>query len=155
MQPFEGHLGAWHGTNAFRLMPTDPLHDAPMHVTASSAAGGVLVQVAYTWTHPEDGEQEGLLVFGPGEDAGTAAAFWADSWHQSSRPRILEGTLEDGVATVGYTYAGEWRWDIVVDARTPDVLIVAMHNVVPPSAAKDDMAAGPYAAMQAELRRAR
>lgn len=124
-----------------------------MTARVAPAARGGLTQVAYAWTHPEDGDQEGLLVVGPGDAPGSVVAFWGDSWHQQPEPRTLEGTAEAGVVTVAYAYAGEWRWEIVLDTTEPGALTLTMRNVVPASAASDSMAAGPYAAMAATLRR--
>lgn len=124
-----------------------------MSATVSRAASGLLVQVAYTWEHPADGVQEGLLVLGQGGEPDAIAAFWADSWHQSPEPRSLEGAIEDGVVTVGYDYSGEWRWEVVLDFAAADRLTVTMNNVIPASAATAEMTAGPYAAMRAVMRR--
>ena len=153
MRELGRHDGAWGGTNGFRMMPSDPLQEAPTSAVVSRAASGLLVQVAYTWEHPGDGVQEGLLVLGQGGEPNAIVAFWADSWHQSPEPRSLEGTIEDGVVTVGYDYSGEWRWEIVVDVAELDRLTVTMNNVIPDSAATAEMPAGPYAAMRAVLGR--
>lgn len=154
MRELERHGGAWVGVNAFRLMPGDPTHDARISATVSHAANGELTQIAYSWEHPDDGGQDGLLVIGPGGAPNTVAAFWGDSWHQGPEPRSLEGTVEGGVVTVGYAYSGEWRWEIVVDASTAEQLTLTMSNVVPASAATDEISAGPYPAMHAVMRRA-
>ncbi len=73
MRHIEHHVGAWVGPNGFRLMPSDPLADAPMSATVSLAAGGELAQIAYSWVHPADGEQDGLLVLGQGDEPESAA----------------------------------------------------------------------------------
>jgi hypothetical protein len=151
MEQLSEHVGSWVGTNGFRLMPDDPQHDAPATACVSPAAGGALTEIAYTWSHPGDGEQSGLLVLGPGGEPGAVLAFWGDSWHQGPEPRVLTGDVADGVVTVAYTYAGDWRWELAVDASAPDVLVLTMRNVIPESAATDAMAAGPYAAMVAPL----
>lgn len=148
----ERHAGVFSGTNAFRLMPGDTPQNAPMRAEISHAAKGGLVQLDYTWAHPADGEQRGLLVFGPGDEPGSIAAFWGDSWHQSPAPRTLDGTLDGDSITVGYVYGGDWRWEIVIDAAVPEQVTLTMNNVIPASAAKPDLAAGPYAAMHAVLR---
>jgi hypothetical protein len=153
MDALTGHAGSWTGTNGFRLMPDDPLQDAPASASVSHAAGGHLTQVAYTWSHPQDGDQDGLLVLGAGEEPGTVVGFWADSWHQKPDPRVLAGTVVGGVVSAECTYAGDWGWRIVVDVADPDVLHLSMLNVIPDSAATATMAAGPYPAMWAPLRR--
>ena len=68
--------GAWTGTNGFRLMPADPMHDAPATAEVDVKAGGSLVAISYTWSHPADGPQDGLLVLGAGGDPGGVTAFW-------------------------------------------------------------------------------
>ncbi|MDO9353040.1 MAG: hypothetical protein Q7T55_05065 [Solirubrobacteraceae bacterium] len=153
MAILDAHTGDWAGSNGFRLMPSDPLADAPMRASVALAANGGLTHVTYTWTHPDDGEQEGLLVLGPGEAPGTVVAFWGDSWHQKPEPRLLHGTNDGAVVTVGYVYGGDWRWEIVLDGSEPDRLTLRMDNVIPESAASADLAAGPYAAMSAALTR--
>ncbi|MBF6618782.1 MAG: hypothetical protein ITG02_00945 [Patulibacter sp.] len=153
MRELGRHEGAWAGSNAFRLMPSDRPADAPMTVAISSGAGGHLAQIAYAWTHPSDGAQEGLLVIGHGAESNAVVAFWADSWHQSPEPQSLDGTIEEDVVTAGYEYSGGWRWEIVVDAAVADRLTVTMRNVIPESAATDAMSAGPYDAMRAVLGR--
>jgi hypothetical protein len=147
--------GAWAGTNGFRLMPSDPLAEAAATATVSTAAGGNLGVVAYTWTHPHDGPQDGLLVVGPADEAEADAvtAFWGDSWHQSPAPRVCTGTVDGGVVTVGYEYATQWRWEIVVDLTDPDTLRLRMDNVIPEDFADEGTPAGPYPAMVMELRR--
>lgn len=154
MLQLQRHEGVWAGANAFRLMPGDEPASAPMRATISSAAGGQLTQIAYTWSHADDGEQDGLLVLGPGGEPGAVAAFWGDSWHQGPEPRTLLGTTRGAVVTVGYAYSGDWRWEVEIDASDPDALALTMRNIVPASAARDGMAPGPYAAMHAVLRRA-
>lgn len=154
MSALAGHAGTWTGTNGFRLMPTDPLHEAAATARVAGAAAGHLAEVAYTWSHPADGPQDGLLVVGPGEEAGVVVAFWGDSWHQHPSPKVLDGTVQGGLITVGYTYAGDWQWQVVVDATAPEALTVTMNNVVPESAAGDGTPAGAYPAMQATLVRA-
>ena len=154
MGQFEQHEGVWVGTNAFRLMPGDVPSDAPMKATISRAAKGALTQIAYTWVHPDDGEQDGLLVIGHGEESSTAVAFWGDSWHQSPEPRTLEGTIDGEAVTLVYNYGGDWRWEVIVDASAPDQVVLTMNNVIPESAATAEISAGAYAAMRAELRRA-
>jgi hypothetical protein len=144
--------GAWTGANGFRLMPSDPLHDAPATVEVAMKAGGHLAAIAYTWSHPDDGAQDGLLVLGPAGDAPGVTALWGDSWHQSPEPRVCPGSGEGGLITVGYEYAPGWRWNITVDPTDPTALRLRMENVVPEDAA-EGRAAVSYPAMEMTLRR--
>jgi len=65
--------GSWEGSNSFRLMPGDPFSEAPAAGTLALAAGGCLATFGYTWTHPEDGDQDGLLAFGLASPPASAA----------------------------------------------------------------------------------
>lgn len=147
------HAGSWTGTNEFRLMPADPPYVAAATAQVFIAAGGNLTTVAYRWSHPDDGAQDGLLVVGPEGEPPGAVAFWGDSWHQQPDPTVLHGRLQDGVLVVGYAYGGDWRWEITVDATVPELLALRMDNIVPQSVATEGVVAGPYAAMVTELRR--
>ena len=120
----------------------------------SIAAAGNLIQMVYTWSHREDGAQDGLLVAGPTEEPPGAVALWGDSWHQSPEPKVLVGRTNEGVLTVSYAYGGDWQWQITVDATNADLLVLRMDNIVPQSAATEGVVAGAYPAMVTELRRA-
>ena len=148
------HGGSWIGTNSFRLMPGDAPHVAAATSHVSTAAAGNLTTIAYTWSHPDDGEQEGLLVVGRSGEPPGAVVFWGDSWHQQPEPTVLPGALEDGLLIVSYAYGGDWRWEITVDATDPERFALRMDNIVPESAAAEGGAAGAYSAMVTELRRA-
>ena len=153
MQSLSTHVGRWTGTNAFRLMPADPPHIAAATADVASVAAGNLTAIAYAWSHPADGAQDGLLVIGPSEEVHGAVAFWGDSWHQNPLPTLLSGGVLDDRLVVSYEYGGEWRWQIIVDATIPDSLTITMENVVPESAATDTVGPGAYVAMLADLRR--
>jgi hypothetical protein len=152
MPAFSKHVGSWTGSNGFRLMPDDPPHVAPATADVSTAAGN-LTAIAYTWSHPEDGAQDGLLVIGPDGEPEGAVAFWGDSWHQTPQPTLLAGGFSDGLLAVSYEYGGEWRWQISVETSNPDSLRLRMENIVPKSAETEAGAAGAYTAMLSELRR--
>lgn len=147
----EDHLGEWSGRNDFRLTPFDEPHEAAATATVSAAAGGLLTQIAYTWSHPESGEQSGLLVLSPGEEEPAVAAMWGDTFHQSAAATWLTGAREDGSVVLGYTYAGDWQWRIVIDAPELDRLTIRMDNVVPDSAAAEGYQPGVFWAMRAQL----
>ena len=122
-------MTTWTGSNAFRLMPTDAPHAAVAAAEVTVGAGGNLLSLAYTWLHPDDGAQDGLLVLGPGAE-GTAVALWGDSWHQTPEAQVLTGTVDSGVWTVGYEYVpGQWSWRVTVDASAASELLVVMENV--------------------------
>ena len=144
--------GPWTGTNGFRLMPSDPIHEAPATAEVARKAGGNLVALAYTWVHPADGAQDGFLVLGPDADPGGLTALWGDSWHQSPEPRVCTGTVSEGVLTVGYEYQAGWRWVITVEPIEAGALRLQMDNVIPETAA-DATSAGSYPAMVMDLRR--
>jgi hypothetical protein len=148
---FAHAAGTWQGTNGFRLMPTDDLFTAPATATVALAAGGHLLTLGYTWRHPDDGEQQGLLVLGHGDDAtgpAHATALWADSWHQQAA-RAVDGRADGETVGFEYDYGDGWRWRVTV-TTTGETLALRMLNVVPESAAPS---VGAYEAMVMDLRR--
>jgi len=147
------HVGRWRGSNAFRLTPTDPPYDADADVEVSPAVGGLVTEVSYRWSHPESGSQTGLLVVGASEEPPAVLAFWSDTFHQAPAATCLAGTSGPGTVTLDYTYAGDWRWTIVLDASDPTRLALRMDNTVPESAAPQGFPPGTYWAMKAELER--
>ena len=153
MHALAEHAGAWTGTNQFRLMPTDPFQDSPATAQVSIAARGNLTTIAYTWSHPDDGPQEGLLVVAPSDEPNAVVAMWGDSWHQSPAPRVLDGTFDGARVVARYEYGDDWWWQITIDATIPDALSIQMDNIVPESAVPEGAPAGAYSAMLADLRR--
>lgn len=145
------HLGEWRGTNSFRLTPDSPQHPAPAVARVSAAVGGLVTEVGYTWSHPESGEQTGLLVLAAAEDPPGVAAMWSDTFHQAPAAAWLTGTSGEGTITLGYGYAGDWRWSIVIDHSDASRLGIRMDNVVPDSAAAQGYPPGAYWAMKADL----
>jgi hypothetical protein len=144
------HQGSWTGTNKFRLMPTDEPYADSATATVSVAAGGIVATIAYTWSHPETGAHDGLLVLGPDEEHGRVIALWGDSFHQSHAARAISGVAEESVVTLRSTYGGDWEWIITVDASDAETLRIRMDNVVPESA---HPGVGAYWAMETELQR--
>lgn len=146
--------GSWAGTNGFRLMPDHPLAESPAAVTVTTAAGGHLTSVAYSWEHPDDGPQDGLLVIGSAGEDGSLTAVWGDSWHQKPAPMSLPGgSAADGTSGFEGDYGGGWRWRIVFDATDAEVLRMRMHNVIPAEHATGETPAGPYPVMVMDVRR--
>jgi hypothetical protein len=147
--------GAWVGVNGFRLMPTDAMAEFPATAQVRLAAGGHLTSVAYTWRHPADGPQEGLLVVGTSDDSGRLTALWADSWHQQPASMTLVGPpADESGCALEAEYGGGWGWRIAIRASGTDDLALEMENVVPSEHATTEAPAGPYPVMAMRLRRA-
>jgi hypothetical protein len=145
--------GAWVGSNGFRLVPTHPLAEFPATLTVTFAAGGHLTSVAYTWEHPDDGPQDGLIVIGSDGESGSLVATWGDSWHQKPEPRSLSGDGPGSTVELGCEYGGGWGWTIVFEAIDSEHLRMRMDNVVPADQADAETPAGPYPVMVMDLRR--
>lgn len=147
--------GFWSGTNGFRLMPPDPLAESPATVAVTMAVGGHLATIAYSWEHPGDGPQDGLLFVAPTGEDGSLAAMWGDSWHQKPIPMSLSGGSATG-ATLQFNgdYGSGWGWRILIDTTDADNLRMRMDNVIPADQATAEMPAGPYPVMVMDVRRA-
>jgi hypothetical protein len=136
-------------------MPSDPLVELPASVTVTIAAGGYLTSVAYSWEHPDDGVQDGLLVIGSADDDGPLVAMWGDSWHQKPAPMMLSGGRgTDATLELEGEYGGGWRWRVTVDASDAESLRMQMDNVIPAEQATADIPDGPYPVMIMHTRRA-
>src|SRR5262245_14062423 len=147
--------GPWTGTNGFRLMPTDDLFEAPATAELTTAAGGHDLLLTYTWAHPDDGSQDGVLLVGSPEDDGqVVTAAWGDSWHQKPSMLTLTGSMTERRLEVTADYGGGWQWAISLDGARDDLLALKMHNIIPADHATEEVSAGPYPVMVAELRRA-
>lgn len=138
--------GSWRGTNLFRLMPTDDAFTAPATAALTAEPGGA-ASMRYTWSHPQDGDQEGLLVVAPAE-GGRLAALWLDTWHQPDARTFEAPARADGGALLEYVHAEVWGWQIEVMPRGGRLLLM-MRNVVPDLG--DGTAPGPYDAMRMTL----
>jgi hypothetical protein len=146
--------GTWTGTNGFRLMPTDEMAEFPATLEVRHGAGGHLTCIAYSWRHPTDGPQEGLLTVGAADDSGRLTALWGDSWHQQPTSMTLAGdAAEAGDFSLEGEYGGGWGWRIAVRTDGPDTVRLRMDNVIPAEHATPDVAAGPYPVMEMVLRR--
>jgi hypothetical protein len=137
------------------LMPHDTLAEFPATMTVTIAAGGHLTSVAYSWKHPEDGPQDGLIVIGSAGGDASLTAMWGDSWHQKPEPMTLSGGHQAGATVeLAANYAGDWGWRILFDATDAENLRMRMENVVPADQAQAEIPAGPYPAMVMNLQRA-
>lgn len=155
MNPFRDLVGSWAGACAFRLMPEDELSSADSAATSAVEAAGWGWSLRYTWVHPEDGEQSGLLLVASPDDDGAITAAWLDSWHQKPSLQSFSGTVDDGMVDLAAEYAPGWTWRISVgpghgpQAGAGRELRMVMHNVVP--AGRGDFA-GAYVVMDASWR---
>jgi hypothetical protein len=118
----------------------------------AAAAGGHDVVVTYTWAHPQDGPQEGVMLIGSPDEHGQVTAAWGDSWHQKPSILTLSGAQTAEPLEVTADYGGGWKWTIAVEGDDP--LLMTMYNVVPADFGTDEHPAGPYPVMLTELRRA-
>ena len=120
------------GTCAFRLMSADPPAEGPS--TASvTPVGEQGLTLHYTWHHPADGEQHGVLLVGGSDDEGRAEAALFDTWHQQPGLKQLTGTRDGDRIEVAATYLEEWGWEVGVELGA-DAVSMTMRNVVPESA---------------------
>ena len=125
VKSFGRSAGTWSGTNGFRLMPTHNFHEAPAAAQPTTAADGHDLLLTYTWAHPADGPQDGVLLVGSpesGEHGVTAAG--GDSWHQKPVILTLTGTLTDGGLELTADYGGGWQWVISLDGEHDDALVM-------------------------------
>ncbi|GAA4115186.1 hypothetical protein GCM10022415_11460 [Knoellia locipacati] len=141
------------GTCAFRLMPHDPLAEGPSSA-AVTAVGEQGFTLHYTWVHPTDGAQRGVvLVGGTGDDGAVEGALF-DTWHQQPGLMPLSGRRSGDRVELAGTYMEEWGWMVAIELAD-DAATMTMCNVVPESAlatAPPDgpsMSAGPYDVMVA------
>jgi hypothetical protein len=136
-------------------MPSDPFAEFPARATVTTAAGGHLISVSYSWEHPDDGPQDGLVVIGTVDDGGSLVAMWGDSWHQKPAPMILSGSrATDATFDLEGDYGGGWRWRVSFDATDTDAFRMQMDNVIPNEHATAEIAAGPYPVMIMQTGRA-
>lgn len=127
--------GTWTGVKCMRFMPADPFTDSPStaHVTVTAHD---LITISYSWSN-QDGGQDGMLLIGDGSAPHEADAIWVDSFHQSPRWMVLQGTISGaaGVVLEG-VYAAppgpDWSWRISLGG--PD-LQLTMFNLPPGEAA--------------------
>ncbi|MGH9165349.1 MAG: hypothetical protein ACRDZW_07560 [Acidimicrobiales bacterium] len=150
---FADCAGPWRGSNGFRLMPSDSFAEAPALAALTLAARAHFTSLAYTWAHPEDGLQEGLLVFGPDAEVDSLVGLWGDSWHQQPAPMSMTGAVIEGSTGLANDYGDGWRWRIVVRVVEGPALTIRMDNVIPSHHATTEVPAGPYVVMPMHLRR--
>src|SRR5215218_372925 len=110
-------VGTWVGKKRVPVDARRPTRRVPCRVTVTTAAGGHLISVVYSWEHPDDGAQDGLLVIGSADEDGSLGAMWGDSWHQKPAPMMLSGSRgTDATLELEGEYGGGWRWRVMLDA---------------------------------------
>jgi hypothetical protein len=144
-------LGAWQGEKRLWMEGEGgPVFTSASRLVVTPVAKGSFLSFAYSWAF--DGKaQEGLLIVGNDNEAGTASAAWGDSFHMNARLMVSEGGVEaPGVVSLSGHYAAppgpDWGWRITLDLPAPDGLRIVMHNIEPSSAA--------HLAVQADFTRA-
>lgn len=142
------------GRCGFRLMPLDELCDGPSSALLTPV-GEQGFTLHYTWTHPTDGVQRGVVLVGGTGEEGRVEGSLFDTWHQQPGLMPLTGTRDgDRVALAG-TYLEEWGWQVDVELGD-GAARMTMRNVVPASALamlppdSPPMSAGPYEVMRAD-----
>lgn len=141
------------GTCAFRLMPIDPLVEGPSSARFTPV-GTQGFTLDYTWVHPGDGEQRGVVLVGGTDDAGAVEGALFDTWHQQPGLMSLQGTREGDRVDLAGSYLEEWGWTVAIELAD-GALTMTMCNVVPESALatlppdSPPMSAGPYDVMVA------
>ncbi|WP_109506738.1 hypothetical protein [Nocardioides speluncae] len=140
---------AWAGSHQFRLMPSDPASESAATARVTAYAGGNLAALDYTWAHPDDGPQSGVIVVGCAESDAEVAVLWTDTWHQETATAFT-GEVAGATMRCGYVYSEVWRWEIELTVAS-DALTLVMHNVVPEGI--EGAAPGPYDAMLMRLAR--
>lgn len=150
----DGH--AFQGTGSFRMMPNDEYASGPAGSVLTAAAGGHALVVRYTWFHPSDGPQDGVLLVGSPTDDSTVTAAWLDGWHQNPGPMVLTGREGGGVTRLEAAYMGTWGWQIELDLSDTAAMRIVMRNVIPDEAVAEapagtDVEAGPYDVMDLRL----
>lgn len=145
-------VGNWTGTKKLWMSPPpDPPAVCAAALAVTRVAGGTFLALAYAWSF-EGKPQEGLIVIGNENDAGTATASFVDSFHMSGSILQCAGTVDaKGVASVLGHYAAptgpDWGWRIDVSSTGPAGLRIAMFNIAPDNTV--------YPAVQADFTRAR
>lgn len=150
------HSGKTHkGTCGFRLMPFDEFEWRPATIEISEAAGGWATHVEYTWSHPSDGKQHGIiLIASPGVDDLVDATL-IDSWHQKPGAMHFKGQRTGDKLRLEATYMQTWGWIIEFDL-SGDAPRMLMSNVIPPEATSMapvgvEVKPGPYVVMDLQI----
>ncbi len=129
-------IGDWSGSNLLRtpwLTPPESVSSSRLRV--EPVARGKFLKFTYTWSH-ETTPHEGLILFGHHEAQGETTAAWVDSWHQSSKVLLLEGSIdEQGAIDLRASYPAppgpDWGWRIVITSASTNDLRIVMYNCSP------------------------
>lgn len=128
-------IGVWAGENILRLSwMTPPEYKSAGELTVAPAIKEKFLSITYQWSH-EDTTHEGLILIGFDAKQQIANASWADSWHSSSAPILLKGTISDDRSidlrgTYQVPNHPDWGWRIVLTPND-DALQMTMYNISP------------------------
>jgi hypothetical protein len=128
-------VGTWHGRSRLHDPTTGRPEDSASTATVSPAAGGNFVRLDYTWAH-QGTPQDGSVLFGRGDEEGSATAHWVDSWHMGKAALECRGSARDegGISVQGSYPAPpgpDWGWRIVVSPREGAGFRLEMWNITP------------------------
>ena len=132
-------IGAWTGDNILRLSWMNPPEfHSPSELKIGRAVRDKFLTFNYNWNH-ENTPHEGLLLVGYDTNKEAVNASWVDSWHSSSEPLALSGTIEEhGTLDLRGTYKvpnhPDWGWRIVINTPEKDAVQIVMYNVSPEAA---------------------
>ena len=132
-------IGAWTGDNALHLSWMNPSEfHSPSELTIGRAVRDKFLTFNYSWNH-ENTPHEGLLLIGYDVEKDAVNGSWVDSWHSSTEPLSLLGTIDEyGTIDLRGTYTvpnhPDWGWRIVISTPEKDALQILMYNVSPETA---------------------
>lgn len=128
--------GQWSGTNLLRLgEPDTPDSVSPSNLSIEFILKEKFLSLKYTWSHLGVAH-EGRMILGYHNAQHVATAAWIDSWHQSGKVMLCEGTIdEQGVIELKGFYEAppdaDWGWRITIRSGPQEALLLTMYNCSP------------------------
>jgi hypothetical protein len=124
--------GTWRGTSTLQDPHAGVAAESPSTASVRATPDGV--RLDYAWFY-QGKPQQGSILFGTDDAAGTVTARWTDTWHTGNQPMACCGPKPSGsTLSVRGTYAAptgtDWGWRIDVNSDGVRLRIV-MHNVWP------------------------
>lgn len=133
LDALRGATGAWTGANRLHDPNTGTPEDTPATATITPILGGRFVRVDYSWSY-QGQPQEGSYLIGHDPKAGTATAYWVDSWHMGRQGMACVGTADGGAIDVVGSYPAppgpDWGWRTRIEPAESR-LALTMWNLTP------------------------